>query len=75
MTIITEKIKCPNCNHGIVLPWLPDIHGRKLQDDYDMCERDAQEILNDLWNWLFNVSLWGLLKFWWENKRNPRGKG
>ena len=70
MKHIEEKMECPNCHSKVILPFLPDIHARKLQDDYDMDERDAQEILNDLWNWLFNVSLGGLLKFWWHNRRN-----
>lgn len=64
MRLLKDKVECPNCHCKVVLPWLPEIRVRKLQDDYDMVERDAQEALNDLWNWLDYASLWSLFKFW-----------
>lgn len=66
MTLIKDKIECPKCHTRVILPWLPELRARKLQDDYDIAERDAQEMLNDLWNWLSHASLWSLFKFWWH---------
>jgi len=66
VNILKDKIECPACHTKVILPWLPEIRHRKLQDDYDMAERDAQEILNDLWNWLSYASLWSFVKFWWR---------
>jgi hypothetical protein len=68
MKIRRDSIDCPNCGSTVNLPWLPSLKHRKMEDDYDRAEIDAQEILNDLWNWLSHASLWSFIKFWFNRK-------
>lgn len=64
MKILNEETTCPNCKMTIKFPVIPPIRMQELEDEYDMLERSAQQRLNELYIWLANVSIWGLLYLW-----------
>jgi len=74
MKMLNYKTECPSCKARINFPVIGEVEMKKLEDDYIMDERSAQQRLNELYLWLANVSIWGLLYLWITKRWQKWGK-
>ena len=74
MKMMNYKTECPACKASINFPVIGKLEMKKLEDDYDMLEQSAQQKVNEIYERLANVSIWGLLYLWITKRWQKWGK-
>ena len=67
--MLHTQITCPNCHIMVLIPFTRALEA-KAADEYDMAEISAQDKLDALKEWLREVSLLALLKYWFWRYKN-----
>ena len=63
---------CPQCHTTVHVPFFKDLEAKAIED-FDLLEISAQDELQGLRLWLSGVSLFGLIKFWFQRRLNEEG--
>ena len=66
--ILSVDVPCHECGAVTHVPVFRDLKAKAIED-WDLAEVSAQKRLSGIWVWLHDVSLFGLILWWFRGRK------